>query len=289
MKPSLRLVLVSTFFFCLGVTALWLVASHLARKKTVETLTEAPSLFRSINENAVDGALWYACRLALDDVGPTAEAKSVEFMCKLAREHHMDEMNIVSRTGKVLASNHPQLVGINLRGEAEMQPVFDRMGRQVRFHVGRQSFRHGVGGPQTVSRYYTVGFPDGSGFIEVGFTLEHFVRALSTIDDEHFKHWKIGRLGYFESVDRDGDGLTDRSDSPETAPVGDIATIVTADGASAFALEFACFGLLYRAVLPVAEFDDQRTQVVVWGGLVAGFFALLLGFNLKRQLKGTRS
>lgn len=284
MKRLVYLVLGAALLFAAGAYVLWVGASKVAYQKSVDTLHGSRNSFDYISESGMEGVMWFVCRLMIDDVLPLKSAPSVAWMRDLAKNHHIDEANLIASNGVIIASNLGELVGFDMKPYPELKPILDLFRSDTEdYHFG-QPFRTSVGSREGKStKYYSALLPDRTRVLEIGISLEHYHRTIQQVGADTYHHWKIGQYGRFSVVDRDGDGSTDAvAQWPELPAEGLLSEETLEGGEEVFSLVFPYAGLVYRAVVPKREYYEQRNRVVLLAYSVAGvFFLVLVAFAAK--------
>ena len=182
----------------------WTIGTHQAAEKTDAQLDYAILDFRSTIGGAIDTMLGYVAKTAVRHLGK-AERRTMEEMADLARSLDIDELNIVSRSGVVIASNDPHSLGAVMANDPVMEP-FMALTNGVTASVS-QPFRPHARNPKVRAKYLAVAFPGGDGFVQVGLDERHFAMMLPDILGYIFDEWLLGRTGFFLCADASTDKL----------------------------------------------------------------------------------
>ena len=109
-----RIIVVATlvlYAVLLGVT--WEVGTRQAAQETEAQLDNAILEFRSTVGGAIDTMLDHAAKTAVRKLGGV-RSSSIEEMSALARDLDIDEVNVVSRAGEIVASSDPRNLGMRM-------------------------------------------------------------------------------------------------------------------------------------------------------------------------------
>jgi anti-sigma regulatory factor (Ser/Thr protein kinase) len=186
----------------LGVA--WSIGTRQAEKDTNAQLDYAVMDFRDTVQGAIDTMIGYAAKRVVTYLGE-AKAKSLEEMADLARHLDIDEVNVVSREGDIIASNDPHCLGVCMAGDPVMDP-FMELTNGVTPTVS-QPFRPHARNPKVRAKYLAVAFPGGAGFVQVGLNETRLAKMLPTILGYIFDEWLLGRTGFFLCADAETDAL----------------------------------------------------------------------------------
>jgi len=284
MRRALGIVGTVAAIYAIGLAVAWSAATSLANRKTREALLGSRETFARISNEMVDCVLWYASLLIFDEIGPTLRPVTVNEVRRLAERLHIDELNVVGSNGVTVASNLPSEVGYVFASNpvtAEFLQVLDP-GRPIACYG--QPYRPSTSSPYRLTKYYAVAFPDRSGFVELGFCLDRLKRTYVQVEPEEYLKWRIGRYGHFEAVDRNGDGRVDREDSlPDRLPSeGRIESGTTAADGEVSTCTFTYAGLVFRAVVPLREFHEQRNLLLMIGGISLAAILVFLTYFVVR-------
>jgi len=286
MKRTLGIIGTVVTVYAAGFTIAWTAATSLATRKTKETLRGSRETFARISDEMVDCVLWYASLLIFDELGPSLKSVTVADAQRLAERLHIDELNIVNAKGVTVASNLPSEVGYVFSSNpvtAEFLTVLDTNRPVACFG---QPYRPSTSAPHHHTKYYAAAFPDRSGFLELGFTLERLQRTYKQIDSKAYRNWRIGRYGHFEVVDRNGDGKVDRENltSGQMPSEVQVEHWMSPTEGEVYACTFSYAGLLFRAVVPTREFHEQRNLLLTIGGISLAVILAFLTYLVVRLL-----
>ena len=192
----------SLYAVLLGVT--WAIGTRRAADETDALLDYAVMDFRDTVGGAIDTMLGYVARYAVRDLG-AAKAGSLDEMSIAARRLDIDELNVVSREGEIIASNDPHCLGVHMAGDPVMDP-FMELTNGVTPSVS-QRFRPHARNPKVRAKYLAVAFPGGNGFVQVGLHENRLAKMLPAILGYIFDQWLLGRTGFFLCADARTDAL----------------------------------------------------------------------------------
>jgi len=284
-KRKLAIVGTVVAIYAIGFAIAWTAATSLANRKTREALRGSRDTFARITDEMVDSVLWYASVLIFDELGPALKSATVADAQRLAEKMYIDELNIVNAKGVTFASNLPSEVGYVFASNPLTAEFLDVLDPARPIECYGQPYRPSTSSPYRLTKYYAVAFPDRTGFLELGFTLERLQRTYAQIDPEVYLKWRIGRYGHFEAVDRNGDGRVDREKLPsDLPPEGVMESHMSPTEGEVHTCTFAYAGLVFRAVVPTREFHEQRNVLLTVGGIILAVILTFLTYLVIRLL-----
>ena len=286
----LRLLVLVAISFCVAMLTLW-KGETMRAEKDVRTLLEIN--YRDVSRGFTDRADYQLVSIAREianRLGSSGRLASEDVAALCAKEE-IAEIYDVDTRGIVVGGS--RLVGEKVRGEqwSEFLRLLDPDGPESMSQPDRPRTSDGK-----VFKYAAVRFPDRSGYIEVGWSEERFLRFLRQRAYGYTRSWHIDERGYIVFVDGDG-VITSHSDmslagktllettglDPATVPTGTLFRTTIA-GEDVFC--YAGPVRNYLAVLtdPVADAFASRdrfmpliavVQLAVFAALFA-FISLLL-------------
>ena len=194
----------SIFAYCASAVALYLlsvaavavVAVRVADSKTHALLKYATDDASQSFEEAVDQILDHVGSSMVRELG-TAKPMEFEKVVALARARDLDELNIVRADGFIVGTSDPK---VNSRpsnmNDGERSREFQCLvggGRRVY----SQPFRHGDHNPGSVCKYLGVAFPDGSGYLQLGYSEKRLEADFDMRFVGMFDGWDIGERGFY--------------------------------------------------------------------------------------------
>ena len=170
----------------------WSIGTRQAEEKTEAQLDYGVLDVHDTVAGAIDTMLGHVARTAVRHVG-RPKPMSVEQMEAGAKELDIDEVNIVSREGVIIASNDPHCLGVVMAGD----PVMDDFMALTNGVVATvsQPFRPHARNPKMRAKYLAAAFPGGDGFVQVGLDERRLKRMLPAILGYIFDEWLLGRTG----------------------------------------------------------------------------------------------
>ena len=149
---------------------------------------------------AIDTMLGHVARTAVRHFGHAHRA-SREMMEAGAKELDIDEVNVVDRSGRIIASNDPHCLNVMMAGDPVMDE-FMALTNGVTATVS-QPFRAHARNPSVRAKYLAAAFPGGDGFVQVGLEEKRLAKMLPSILGYIFDEWLLGRTGFFLCADLD--------------------------------------------------------------------------------------
>lgn len=281
----------------------WTIETRQARKKTEAMLEYAILDMRDSIGGALDTTLGYVGVTVIRRLG-TPRAQTLDEMRRMADELRVDEVNVVDRAGGILASSDPAVLGGSMLAKPE-SAAFQVLtnGTTKTFS---QTFRAGALNPGVRRKYLGVAFPDGSGYVQVGYDERRLEQVLPTLLGFIYDEWVVGETGFLLCADLTTGRLVSnpsrhRDEARTLAETGfDAAAapgagkplprvealeagktfVQTVFGRRSFCRSYVFGGHRLVAVVPTAEFYDSRNlSVAVMSALLAfvlGGFAMSL-------------
>ncbi len=274
----------------------WSALTHRAEIQTESLLDYAMRGLDSTVNGAIDAMLMHAADSIVSELGK-AGPQTAERMALIARQRDLDEINIVTREGTIVASTDSRLIGANLGDNPKSAPFLALTnGNSLALS---QPFRQGAHNPDVRRKYLGVGFPEGEGFVQCGVDESRMISAFPSIMGFLFDEWILGETGFFLCADM-GDGhlvsnpARHRDEAAFLAETGydTSAPQVVEDGRTTFKMRL--FGDLcdcramrfcgHRviAALPPAEYYTTRTFYAVTMAIVVGAVLLTLVLLVRR-------
>jgi len=277
------------------ISITWKASTRRALRQTEAMLDYAMLDLRDTLNGSIDTMLMHIGELIVEEVGPQARALPYEEVMMLAKRYDIDEINIVDRNGKDLATTDPRVLGCQYADKpdsAEFLKLTDGVLKAM-----SQPFRAGAHNPDVHRKYVGVAFPNGEGFVQVGMDDVHLSQMFPSIMGFIFDEWLLGETGFFLCADLKYGRLISnparhRDEAKFLGETGydQFSPLVHEDGKTSFrqclfgdicdcrALIFCGYRII--AALPPAEFYVTRnvyTMVIaVVMAVILGFFVLLL-------------
>ncbi len=182
--------------YVLSVLAVSVVAMRVADEKTHALLKYATDDARQSFEEAVDQILDHVGSSIVHELGT---AKPMEFakVVDMARARDLDELNIVRADGLVVGTSDPTVNAkpSNMNDGGLSREFQCLVGGKTR--VYSQPFRRGVHNPDNVCKYLGLAFPDGSGYLQLGYGEQRFETDFDIRFAGMFDGWDIGESGFY--------------------------------------------------------------------------------------------
>ena len=287
----------------------WGIGTRQAGRKTESHLDYAVTDLQDTVAGAIDTMLGHVARVAVRHLGSPKEL-SMDAVAATAKELDIDEMNVVDRNGRIIASNDSHCLGVVMAGD----PVMDEfmvLTNGVAKTVS-QPFRPHARNPKFRAKYLAAAFPDGNGFVQVGLDERRLARMLPAILGYMFDEWLLGDTGFFLCAD----AVTGRLVSNPSRHRGEAATLAetgfdmaeaakheVVSGAKTKGVTFVqrlfgekcyCRALLFGghrfvAALPEREYYETRTVFVsVFAVLLFAVLAAFAFFVYRISLDSSR-
>ena len=194
----IRLVVLVAVSFCLATATLW-KGETMRAEKDARALLELN--YRDVSRGFTDRADYQLVSIAREianRLGSSGKLAS-EDVAALCAEQEIAEIYDVDTRGIVVGGS--RLVGEKVRGEqwSEFLRLLDPDGPESMSQPDRPRTSDGK-----VFKYAAVRFPDRSGYIEVGWSEERFLRFLRQRAYGYTRSWHIDERGFIVFVDRDG-------------------------------------------------------------------------------------
>ena len=261
------------------MSVVWNICTRQARVKTEWLLDYEISDVHDTVAGAIDTILHHVVRTAIRRIG-SARAMPIHSLEEIAEEFDVDEINVVNREGRIIASNDPSSIGVVMAGDPVMgdfmvltNGVTPTVAQPFRPSTRRSEFR---------AKYLAAAFPGGDGFVQIGLDEQRLARMLPAILGYIFYDWCFGRTGFFLCAANGSDQLISNSDyhhdeARTFAEAGyDVAAaaqyefvadgktsgktfVQTLFGEKCYCRVFLYGGHRFVAALPEREYYDTRT------------------------------
>ena len=282
MKRRILIFVAAFAIYAAFISVAWVIGTRQAEKNTEWQLDYAVIDFHDTVAGAIDTMLGHVARTAVRHMG-SAKPLPMERMAAGAKELDIDEVNVVTREGRIIASNDPHCMGVEMAGDPVMNE-FMALTNGITATVS-QPFRPHARNPEFRAKYLAAAFPGGDGFVQVGLDERRLARMLPSILGYIFDEWLLGKTGCFLCADLETGRLISnpsrhRDEAKTLSDTGfDIVAAkpyeIVADGRNlgrtfrhrifgevCFCRNFIFGGHRFVAVLPQREFYDTRTVFV---------------------------
>lgn len=202
MKRTLYIILATVALYGALMAMMWDICTRQAAGKTENLLDYAINEFRSVTEGAIDTMLTQIGEEMVRIFGVPHEL-DIEGMRRLADIAGVDEINVVKKTGLIVASNLTSELGYDMSRHPVAAEFLVLTNGTT--HVYSPPFRASATTPDKSYKYTGVAFPGGDGYVQVGLSEAHLLRMYPIILGYIFDEWRIGETGFFLCSDmRDG-------------------------------------------------------------------------------------
>ena len=278
----------------------WEVGTRKAQANTESMLDYAVSDMRITLDGVIDTMLEHLALMAVRHFGKPA-AYSMEEVSAVAADYDVDEVNIVDRTGRIIATNDPDCLGVDMNVKDATRPFVDLTNGVTRV-VSQPFRRHAYANSRR--KYLGVPFPGGNGYVQLGLDESRMEKLISSrlaflfdaeIRDTLCYICADGKTGKLISKQIDGSMLQtldeigfDASRFPDAdLPLPDVGGeeagktfVQTLSGRRAFCRSFIVGGHRFVMVEPEEEFYGTRNNIVatmaVLLAVVLGVFAFFI-------------
>ena len=288
------ILLAAVAVWCAAVALTWVAATRRAARQTESMLDYAMLDLDATLTGSIDTMLMHVGRSIVEELGAPGPYPE-ERMKLVAEQRDIDEVNVVSREGVVVASSDRAQVGFPMAERKESAP-FLVLTNGVRTAFSNP-FRFSTHDTTVRRKYVGVAFPGGDGFVQIAVREPRVTAMFPAIMGFIFDGWLLGEKGFFLCADiKDGHLISNparhRDEARFLAETGydPAAPGVVEDAKTTF--RTTLFGAVHdcRAVvfcghrivaaLPPAEYYGVRTLfTAVMGSLLAavlGLFVALL-------------
>ena len=154
----------------------WIIGTRQAEQKTNAMLDYAVNDMRLTLDGTIDTSLEHLAAMVVRHFKKPA-AHSMEEMVAVATEFDIDELCLIDRTGLILASNDPDSLGVDMNAKAETRP-YAALTNGVTRIVSQPFRRHAYNNSHR--KYLGVPFPNGDGYVQIGFDETRINKMLSS-------------------------------------------------------------------------------------------------------------
>ena len=158
----------------MGVT--WTVGTRQAERKTEAMLDYAVGDMRLTMDGVIDTLLEHLASAAVRHFEKAA-AYSVEDVVHVASAFDIDEVNVVDRAGRIVATNDPDCLGVDMNAK-EVTRQFAELTNGVTKVVSQPFRRHAYADYRR--KYLGVPFPGGDGYVQIGLDEHRMAKMISS-------------------------------------------------------------------------------------------------------------
>ena len=153
---------IALYVLLMGVT--WTIGTRQAKEKTEAMLDYAVNDMCVSMDGVIDTLLDHLALIAVRHFKKPG-VYSMEEVSAVAKAFDIDEINVVDRTGRIIATNDPDCLGVDMKVKDETRPFVELTNGVIR--VFSQPFRrHAYADSRR--KYLGVPFPGGNGYVQVG-------------------------------------------------------------------------------------------------------------------------
>ena len=177
--------------------AFGLFAAYEVRQANVQVDLEVDDAQRRL-EHDIDDQLGFMLHCNSESVTAhlkTAEPVPFARMRELAQLCDVDILHVVGRDGVIVASTDESVLGWDFRS-SPVTSVYMGLVNGTRTFV-KQHFRQSQAHPEIVAKYIGTPFPDGSGFIQLGYLRSRLEREFSKFFIPMLEDMSVGASGYY--------------------------------------------------------------------------------------------
>ena len=160
--------------------ALMLVACGIGTRQAAENtegmLDYAVNDMRITLDGVIDTMLEHLASMVVRHFKKPA-AYSMAEVAAVASDYDIDEINVVDRTGRIIATNDPAGLGVDMNAKSETRPFADLTNGVA--SVVSQPFRRNAYGA-SCRKYLGVPFPNGDGYVQIGLDETRMEKMISS-------------------------------------------------------------------------------------------------------------
>ena len=187
-------------FYCVALAGTFAVVWQNAAHKTEALLDYAATDLRDKVDEVVDAVLANV-GVAITDHLDSARPMTVDEMQRLAKDYNVDEINVVNRNGIIIGSNDPAADGLNMSRFSGTTAEFMVLTNGVTRSFS-QKFRRSESDHSVVRKYFGVAFPDGDGYVQVGYDERRLAKLFRQTFGGMLSKWRIGETGFYICADK---------------------------------------------------------------------------------------
>lgn len=269
---SIRLILFSALaLYLIALCVIWTLTTNYAFNETALTLKNAVREFNILVEDEASTMIAFGTRLTAIKLNDIPEP-TVEDMRFLAKEYLLDEINLVNADGIIVASNLPELIGVDMN-KSEVSRDFMKVFTDENSKLMHQHFRQSVDDPTVVRKYHARQLKGKPFLIEAGVDYRRYCNYLSDFPEQNLLGWSIGTNGHYLPWNSDDFPPTEKIVFKKSLPeVGD-----------AYCLVFSVGEQKFVAMLPEMEYFRQRDLIFYMTAAALFFMLMFLAYFLTRS------
>lgn len=194
MRRTISIIAATVALYAALMVAMWQICTRQAQRKTENLLDYAIKEFRNTTNGVIDTLLTHICDEVVYRFGEPTEC-DIEEMQHLADWAEVDEINVVAKTGQIIASNLTSELGYYMSNHPDAAEFLVLTNGVTQ--VFRAPFRASATTPDVFYKYCGVAFPGGNGYVQVGVSEMRLARMYPFILKNLFDNWMIGKCGFF--------------------------------------------------------------------------------------------
>ena len=277
-KPRF-IVCAAAVLYAVALLVAWHNFSDKAEARVRTMLESAETGYAAVINGEIEAALRNVGGALVNVFGGICAPHPVERMQELAKTFNLDEINIVDRTGKAIASNQKSVLGFDYNSHPLTREFMALTNAST--SMVSQPFRPGIANPEMVCQYYGLAFPQHDGFLQLGMTVKRLRQNMYSYSeaeaDQILKDWHFSVVGWYERAEFD----------PAYRPGKTIRRRSDVCGGMAVGRYFDYKGYRYIALLPVSYCYLQRNSAFVVTALVLAALLAFFTFILVRLAKAS--
>ena len=288
MKRHLLIFSIAFAIYAALLAVAWHVGTHQAKARTEAMLDYAVNDIRVTMDGAIDTMLEHVAVTCARHLGE-ARARPPKEIAGIAEVFDVDELNVVDRAGRIVASNDPGSLGVDMTLKSETRAFADLTNGTTK--VMSQPFRRNAYG-NSRRKYLGVPFPGGNGYVQVGMDESRMANMipsqLAFLFDSEMEdtvcylcaNVETGALVSQQIEDGEAPTLEGIGFDPSNEPDSEDTFEQTLFGAKAFCRSFVFGGHRFLIIEPKSEFYGTRDMILeammVLLAIVLGGFAFLM-------------
>ena len=288
MKRHLLIFSIAFAIYAALLAVAWHVGTHQAEARTEAMLDYAVNDIRVTMDGAIDTMLEHVAVTCARHLGE-ARARPSKEIAGIAEVFDVDELNVVDRAGRIVASNDPGSLGVDMTLKSETRAFADLTNGTTK--VMSQPFRRNAYG-NSRRKYLGVPFPGGNGYVQVGMDESRMANMipsqLAFLFDSEMEdtvcylcaNVETGALVSQQIEDGEAPTLEGIGFDPSNVPDSEDTFEQTLFGAKAFCRSFVFGGHRFLIIEPKSEFYGTRDMILeammVLLAIVLGGFAFLM-------------
>ena len=260
------LVAASAVLYLLVSFLFWSAATSRARQRIDSMLSAGVAGFTAVIDGEIEAALRNAGGAIINLFKGRYEPLPLAEMQRLATTFNLDEINVIDRSGKVIGSNIPSVIGFDFNDDArtrEFMALTNSTVTQV-----TQAFRKGVANPDMVCKYYGLSFPGHRQLLQLGISPVRLRQNMYSYTEEEsriiLQNWHFCEKGWYARCPDDSD-FAEGKTFLRRAP----------DGEMLIGRYFSYFDFKYVVLLPEDFCYTQRNALLLIALLVLAVLFVL--------------